>query len=265
MVESVPQLSPASHRHSKGRQLVSLLRRAEVLPAVLGLLRALSCDVFHLSTAEVASTTESAQASKAVLVDSLLVLGRLMDVAHSLVRADRSLGQGLSAEQQGQWVENIGTLLAHFQYALDGPPQALFPAQYTGRGALPALQLQKCDLEHTLRGALATLSLMCLQNGPMQKLCGATSPPGTGVSGGKKSLLAQICSWTPKYFKDKRCVSSCVGSLMFVLTRLNNTPSNYFQVQACDASVLDFSVPGLRRQRVATAASRQALHCIEVP
>lgn len=209
VVESVPQLSPATHRHSKGRQLVSLLRRAEVLPAVLGLLRALlSCDVFHLSTAEVASTTESAQASKAVLVDSLLVLCRMIDVAHSLVRADRSLGQVLSAEQQGQWVESVGALLAHFQYALDGPPQALFPAQYTGRGALPALQLQKCDLEHTLRGALTTLSLMCLQNGPMQKLCGATSPPGTGVSGGKRSLMAQICSWTPKYFKDKRYVSS---------------------------------------------------------
>ena len=218
VVESVPQLSPATHRHSKGRQLVSLLRRAEVLPAVLGLLRALlSCDVFHLSTAEVASTTESAQASKAVLVDSLLILGRLIDVAHSLVRADRSLGQGLSAEQQGQWVESIGALLAHFQYALDGPPQALFPAQYTGRGALPALQLQKYDLEHTLRGALATFSLMCLQNGPMQKLC-------TAVIGGKKTLMAQICSWTPKYFKDKRYVPSPVGSLMFLLTRLINFP-----------------------------------------
>lgn len=207
MIESVLQLSPPTHRHSKGRQLVSLLRRAEVLPAVLGLLRArLDCDVYRLPTAVVASTAEFTQASKTVLVDSLLSLSRLVEVAHSLVRADRSLGQGLSTEVQGQWVESIGAVLGHLQYALDGPPQALFPAQYTGRGALPSLQLQKGDLEHTLRCALTTLALTCLQHGALQKLCGAAAPSNASAGGsvGNKSLMAQICSWTPKYFKDKR-------------------------------------------------------------
>lgn len=35
VVESILQLSPASHRHSKGRQLVSILRRADSLLALL--------------------------------------------------------------------------------------------------------------------------------------------------------------------------------------------------------------------------------------
>jgi hypothetical protein len=36
VVDSVLQLSPTAHRHCKGRQLVSILRRAEVLQGLLG-------------------------------------------------------------------------------------------------------------------------------------------------------------------------------------------------------------------------------------
>ena len=37
IVDSVLQLSPSAHRHSKGRQIVSMTRRAEVMPVLLDL------------------------------------------------------------------------------------------------------------------------------------------------------------------------------------------------------------------------------------
>lgn len=102
MVDSVLQLSPATHRHTKGRQLVSILRRAEILPALLGLLSALVSRDFS----GLAGVADPSSASRTALVDQLVVLNRVVEATHSLVCADLSLAQGLSQEQQ---VMNIAT------------------------------------------------------------------------------------------------------------------------------------------------------------
>lgn len=74
---------------------------------------------------------------------------------------------------------------------------------------MPSIELSKGDLEHALCRVLSTLTLTCSQNGPLQRLCGTS----LGVLGGgdakvgpftSSSLLAQVCTWSPKYFKDKR-------------------------------------------------------------
>lgn len=100
VVDSVLQLSPAVHRHSKGRQLVSILRRAEGLPALLGLLTALVSSSHAQQKHEQGSVVALSGAHKTALVDQLVVLSRVVAAAHSLVRADLSLAQGLLPEQQ---------------------------------------------------------------------------------------------------------------------------------------------------------------------
>lgn len=109
------------------------------------------------------------------------------------------------------WVTTVSNLLGTLQNAIDGPPQTIFPAEYTGCGTVGPIELAKGDLEQALRRVLSTLTSTCSQNGPLQRLCGT---PAAALSGGEvklgaaasssSSLLAQVCAWTPKYFKDKR-------------------------------------------------------------
>jgi hypothetical protein len=58
VVDTVLQLSPAAHRHSKGRQLVSILRRSDINNILLGYCALMAgFDVFNPSAGAGASRT----------------------------------------------------------------------------------------------------------------------------------------------------------------------------------------------------------------
>jgi hypothetical protein len=58
VVDTVLQLSPTVHRHSKGRQLVSILRRSEINTILLGYCALVTgFDVFNPSAGATASRT----------------------------------------------------------------------------------------------------------------------------------------------------------------------------------------------------------------
>lgn len=104
LVNSVLQLSPTVHRHGKGRQLISILRRTEILSTLLSVLAAL----VSVDYTRPAGAADQLSAWRAALVDHLVVLSRVVAAVHSLVRADLSLAQGLTPEQQ------VGIFLVYF-------------------------------------------------------------------------------------------------------------------------------------------------------
>ena len=215
LLESVLQLSPPVHRHTKGRQMVSLLRRAEVQLALL-----------ELAAAVVRSASSTGEGKKA----ALQVLCSVCCALCSLAGADLSIAQGFtSAEQQELWVRTMSKALAILQASMDAPPPPI-PAAVSGVGEGDLST--RAQVEDALRCVLEALGRSCLRNPGMQKVCGTvlptigasrsllshdnvptasasaavSPPPSSAVSKAapNPSLVAQMCSLSSKYYKDKR-------------------------------------------------------------
>lgn len=80
-------------------------------------------------------------------------------------------------------------------------------------------ECSKGVIEAALRSLLVMLGLSCLQNSAVQRLCGVADAAGVasgviGADGKAMSLLTQLCSFSPKYYKDKRFKHSVLPCLV---------------------------------------------------
>ncbi len=119
IVRSVVQLSPLQHTHPKGRQLVSLLRRSEVVATLVSLLYCLVLEFEHdnaqpaVNTAATKATASGHKKARrtaeskhhavknvALSAGQLKVFAVLVEALHSIATADISLVQQLNKEQQ---------------------------------------------------------------------------------------------------------------------------------------------------------------------
>lgn len=116
VVDTVQQLSPAHHRHSKGRQLVSILRRAEIAALLLGLCSIVTgCDYYapgsvaQRSAAKVYDSilhllvrfySVSLCCGQTAYVDHLALLCGLVGALNDISTADLSLAQSMSTPEQ---------------------------------------------------------------------------------------------------------------------------------------------------------------------
>lgn len=79
------------------------------------------------------------------------------------------------------------------------------------------LLLGRAELEDALRSLFTAVTLACLRNPSLQKVCGAVAPASNSlfyVEGGRglevegvraqASLLRRMCGLTSKYYKDKK-------------------------------------------------------------
>ena len=85
VVDSILQLSPPAYRHSKGRQLVSMTRRAEVVQLLLDLLSQVVVDAFNCSNWDtMVSTSNSLEHRYKVCLNS--VFAHFMGVCRVLIK-----------------------------------------------------------------------------------------------------------------------------------------------------------------------------------
>ncbi|KAJ1428247.1 hypothetical protein B484DRAFT_70042 [Ochromonadaceae sp. CCMP2298] len=216
LVESTLQLSPARHRHSRGRLLVSVARRAEPALALLDLLGALATDI----------GSEKTQ----TFGDRFVLLGATCRALENCSRADTCLVLSVAASsaQHALWVRSLGDALELLLQAVDGPVQ--FEVVSLASLALVPGGWGKEQVEASLRSLLCALGLVCLRHPAMQRACNI--PPsdllgcGSGQSvllggsdstpGKRVSLLHRLATLSSKFFKDKRFKHALLPCLVAV-------------------------------------------------
>jgi hypothetical protein len=202
MITSITCLSSKQHKHPRGREIVSLLRAADMIPSMISLLGSFILSKRNTSNTELTSPVYSLTLTilqsliELATVDLSLLQELPQDSQVSIIHCASHLIQSLLLTQARSDSDEYSYLLATANVvSLEGFIRNSRPINETNDDRLNIIKFSVVDADLCLDRLFSFLGLICLRSPCMQAVISRGTTP---------TLLIELCRLPIRFFTEER-------------------------------------------------------------